>query len=113
MELATVTGHGQVPIRHGSPRTMLDVRRSYLEPAAEAHPRGREILARFPDAKRVPVRSHWQIPELHGDAALSDRWNSVKRTTLVFGVRKSMASRPNGRSADFVGPGASNGCAMA
>ena len=24
-----------------------------------------------------------------------------------------MASRPNGRSADFVGPGASNGCAMA
>jgi hypothetical protein len=32
----------------------------------------------------VPVRSHWQIPELHGDADLAERWNSVKRTTLVL-----------------------------
>jgi spore photoproduct lyase family protein len=94
-------------------RPVLDVRRIYLEPAAEAHPRGRQILARFPDAERVPVRSHWQIPELHGNAELADDWNRVKRTTLVLGARKSMASRPNGRSADFVGPGASNGCAMA
>jgi spore photoproduct lyase len=94
-------------------RPILDVRRIYLEPAAEAHPRGREILARFPDAERVPVRSHWQIPELHGNAELADDWNRVKRTTLVLGARKSMDSRPNGRSADFVGPGASNGCAMA
>jgi spore photoproduct lyase family protein len=31
----------------------------------------------------------------------------------VLGVRKSFEARPNGRSADFVGPGASNGCAMA
>jgi spore photoproduct lyase family protein len=92
---------------------MLDVRRIYLEPEAELHSRGQEILARFPDAERVLVRSHWQIPELHGDADLADHWNSVKRTTLVLGVRKSMTSRPNGRSADFVGPGASNGCAMA
>jgi spore photoproduct lyase len=94
-------------------RPILDVRRIYLEPAAEAHPRGRQVLARFPDAERVPVRSHWQIPELHGNAELADDWNRVKRTTLVLGARKSMASRPNGRSADFVGPGASNGCAMA
>ena len=94
-------------------RPILDVRRIYLEPAAEAHPRGRQVLARFPDAERVPVRSHWQIPELHGNAELADDWNRVKRTTLVLGARKSMASRPNGRSTDFVGPGASNGCAMA
>jgi hypothetical protein len=94
-------------------RPVLDVRRIYLEPAAEVHPRGREILARFPDAERVPVRSHWQIPELHGNAELADDWNRVKRTTLVLGARKSMDSRPNGRSAEFVGPGASNGCAMA
>lgn len=92
---------------------LLDVERIYVEPAAGAHPRGREILARFPDAERVPVRSHWQIPELNGDADQAARWNRVKRTTLVLGVRKSMEARPNGRSADFVGPGASNGCAMA
>jgi spore photoproduct lyase family protein len=97
----------------GSARAaLLDVTRIYVEPAAGAHPRGREILARFPDAERVPVRSHWQIPELHGDAELLGAWNRVKRTTLVLGVRKSFAARPNGRSADFVGPGLSNGCAM-
>ena len=95
---------------HGA---MLDVRRIYLEPAAEAHPRGREILARFPDAERIPVRSHWQIPELHGDADRLAAWNRTKCHTLVLGVRKSMEARPNGRSADFVGPGLSNGCAMA
>ena len=104
-----MTAPGTVP----NARPVLDVRRVYLEPAAEAHPRGREILARFPDAERVSVRSHWQIPELHGNAELADDWNRIKRTTLVLGARKSMASRPNGRSADFVGPGASNGCAMA
>ncbi len=104
-----MTAPGTVP----NARPVLDVRRVYLEPAAEAHPRGREILARFPDAQRVSVRSHWQIPELHGNAELADDWNRIKRTTLVLGARKSMDSRPNGRSADFVGPGASNGCAMA
>ena len=31
----------------------------------------------------------------------------------MLGARKSMQARPNGRSADFVGAGASNGCAMA
>ena len=92
---------------------ILDVRRIYVEAAAAAHPRGRAILDRFPDAERVEVRSHWRIPELHGDADLLGAWNRVKRTTLVLGVRKSFEARPNGRSADFVGPGASNGCAMA
>ena len=104
-----MTAPGTVP----AARPVLDVRRVYLEPAAEAHPRGREILARFPGAERVSVRSHWRIPELHGNAELADDWNRIKRTTLVLGARKSMDSRPNGRSADFVGPGASNGCVMA
>jgi spore photoproduct lyase len=101
------------PAAPASARALLDVRRIFVEPAAERHPRGREILARFPDALRVPVRSHWQIPELHGDAELAGSWNKVKRGTLVLGARKSFEARPNGRSADFVGPGASNGCAMA
>jgi len=46
------------------------MRRIYVEPAAQAHPRGCEILARWQDAERMAVRSHRQIPELHGDADL-------------------------------------------
>ena len=33
--------------------------------------------------------------------------------TLVLGVKKAMTIRPNGRSADYIAPGASNGCALA
>ena len=32
---------------------------------------------------------------------------------LVLGVKKGLAMRPNGRSADFIAPSSSNGCAMA
>ena len=91
--------------------TILDVRRIYLEPAAEGYARGREILARFPDAERVPVRSHWNIPDLRqGDP---ERWLAQKREVLVLGVKKGLQMRPNGRSADFIAASSSNGCAMA
>ena len=43
---------------------LLDIRRIYLEAAAAALPRGREVLARFPEAERIEVASHWRIPEL-------------------------------------------------
>jgi spore photoproduct lyase family protein len=94
-------------------RPLLDVRTVYLEPAVPEFPRGREILARFPDAERVEVPSHWNIPGLHGNAGLVGDWVRVKRDVLVLGVRKSLACRPNGRSADFIAPSAANGCAMA
>ena len=29
---------------------LLEIDRSFMEPAVENHPRGREVLARFPDA---------------------------------------------------------------
>jgi len=74
--------------------------------------RGRQVLARFPNAELVEVASHWKIPQL-GDAALAEDWLKVKRETLVLGVKKGMALRPNGRSADFIAPSSSNGCAMA
>lgn len=92
---------------------LLDVRRIYLEPAVEQYQRGREVLARFPDAERVEVASHWKIPELHGNAGLAEDWLRVKRDTLVLGVKSGLAMRPNGRSADFIAPSSSNGCAMA
>jgi hypothetical protein len=91
----------------------LRVATIYHEPAALEHARGREILARFPDAERVEVASHWNIPGLHGNEGLVRDWVRVKRDVLVVGVRKSLACRPNGRSADFIAPAAANGCAMA
>lgn len=93
--------------------SLLRVGRIYLEPAVATYARGREILARFPDAERVEVPSHWNIPGLHGNAGLVRDWVRVKRDVLVLGVRKSLACRPNGRSADFIAPSAANGCAMA
>jgi spore photoproduct lyase family protein len=92
---------------------MLRVGRILLEPGVTEYARGREILARFPDAERVEVPSHWNIPGLHGNAGLVKDWVRVKRDTLVLGVRKSLGCRLNGRSADYIAPGLSNGCAMA
>jgi spore photoproduct lyase family protein len=92
---------------------LLDVRRIYHEPAVPGTTRGAEILARFPDAERIEVPSHWNIPELHGNAGSVRDWLRIKREVLVLGVKKGMELRPNGRSADFIAPSSSNGCAMA
>ncbi len=97
----------------GAVSRLLRVGRIYLEPGVVDYARGREILARFPDAERVEVASHWNIPGLHGNEGLVRDWTRVKRDTLVLGVRKSLSCRPNGRSADYIAPGLSNGCAMA
>jgi len=95
------------------PRGLLDVGRIYHEPAVTQYPRGRDILARFPDAERVEVPSHWNIPSLHGNEGSVEDWLRIKRSTLVLGVKKGLTMRPNGRSAHFIAPSTSNGCAMA
>ncbi|MFI5963718.1 spore photoproduct lyase family protein [Streptomyces asoensis] len=94
-------------------RRLLPVREIHAEPAAAASPRGRQIIARFPEARVIEVASHWRIPGLHGNEGNIARWVRVKGETLVLGERKSPRTRPNGRSADWIAPGASNGCAMA
>ncbi|MEV7590186.1 spore photoproduct lyase family protein [Streptomyces sp. NPDC089922] len=94
-------------------RRLLAVREIHAEPAAAASPRGREVLARFPDARVVPVESHWGIPGLHGNEGNLERWVRVKSEVLVLGERKTLTTRPNGRSADWIAPGPANGCAMA
>jgi spore photoproduct lyase len=94
-------------------RRLLDVQRIYLEPAVREHARGREILAAFPDAERIEVASHWNIPGLHGNPGNAADWLKVKRHALVLGVKKDVRCRPNGRSSDFIAPSTANGCAMA
>ena len=92
---------------------LMDVQTIYYERAAVDHLRGRQVFDRFPAAKRIEVPTHWNIPGLHGNEGLAEQWLQVKRTTLVLGVKKNLASRPNGRSADFIAPGPANGCALA
>nr|WP_225448759.1 spore photoproduct lyase family protein [Streptacidiphilus sp. P02-A3a] len=94
-------------------RRLLDVREVYAEPAALGSPRGQQILAELPEVRLIEVPSHWRIPSLHGNEGNVARWNRVKTETLVLGVRQTLTTRPNGRSADWIAPGASNGCAMA
>lgn len=92
---------------------LLDVRRLWAEPGALDSPRGRQVRERFPGAEVIDVDSHWAIPELHGNAGNLQRWVRVKAEDLVVGTKKSIATRVNGRSADFIAPSTANGCAMA
>ena len=98
---------------HNDPSRLLQVREIYAEPAALDSARGRDVLARFPEAQVIEVPSHWQIPELHGNAGNVDRWVRVKTETLVLGVKKSLSARPNSRSSNWIAPSTANGCAMA
>jgi spore photoproduct lyase family protein len=93
--------------------TLLQVSRIYAEHEALQLPRGREIVARWPAAEIVPIASHWLVPEVHGDETNVARWTRIKTEALVLGVKKSIATRVNGRSADFIAPSTANGCAMA
>lgn len=118
---ALVPASGTGPARPAGPMfrdsaeaaRLLSVRQIYTEPQAAASARGREIRARFPEAELVEVASHWRIPELHGNEGNVQRWVRVKTETLVLGEKKTLTMRPNGRSADWIAPGPSNGCAMA
>ncbi|MFF8413537.1 spore photoproduct lyase family protein [Streptomyces omiyaensis] len=92
---------------------LLRVAEIHAEPAAAASWRGRQIIARFPGARLVGTDSHWRIPHLHGNGGNVERWVRIKSETLVLGERASLTIRPNGRSADWIAPGLSNGCAMA
>ncbi|HEX2108581.1 MAG TPA: hypothetical protein VHF70_04800 [Rubrobacteraceae bacterium] len=46
---------------------LLEVDTTYHEHVVTSYARGRELLARFSDARLIEVPSHWNIPELHGD----------------------------------------------
>ena len=91
----------------------MRVERIFHEPDVTGYARGREVLDRFPDAQRIEVPSHWNIPELHGDAGGVGRWARNKKTVLVLGVKKGLGIRSFYRSADFIAPSQANGCAMA
>src|SRR5690606_651994 len=96
-----------------APHRLLDIERIYAEPSVTDWPRGRQILARFPDAERIEVPSHSQIPGLHGNEGNAADWLRIKRNVLVLGEKKSLSARRNERSSDWIAPSTANGCAMA
>src|SRR3954454_5796604 len=91
---------------------LIDIQQIYLEPDVVKYTRGQEILAKYPNAKHIEVPSHWKIPELHGFQGSVEDWIKIKRHVLVLGIKKSLAVRPNTRSANFIAPFESNGCTM-
>ena len=95
------------------PRDILDIQTIYMEPAVETYERGRQVLARYPNARRIVVPSHNDIPTLYGNGGNAEDWLRIKQHTLVLGVKKSMSMRRNERSSNFIAPSTSNGCAMA
>jgi hypothetical protein len=86
------------------PREILDIQTIYLEPAVETYDRGRQVLARYPAARRIVVPSHNEIPTLYGNEGNAEDWLRIKQHTLVLGVKKSMSMRPNERSSNFIAP---------
>jgi spore photoproduct lyase len=69
------------------------------------------IIARFPGAEVIPVKSHWQIEELFG--ADPSGWMQSKRESLVLGVRSTLRHVEDGRSANYIAASVSNGCLSA
>ena len=94
------------------PKWLLDIDVIMMEPGVVEYARGQDILARFPDAERIEVTSHWKIPGLFGFEGNVADWNKIKRSVLVLGTKKSLRAEPNSRSSDFIAPSHANGCAM-
>lgn len=93
-------------------KNLLDITDIYFEPEVKTMPRGVELLMQFPDATLHETESHWKIPHLHGFEGSTEHWNQIKRNILIIGVKKSVTTRPNTRSSNFVAPSLANGCTM-
>lgn len=92
---------------------LLDVGTIYHEPDIDQFDRARQIFERFPDAERIEVPSHMNIPGLYGNEGNVRDWLKIKRNVLVLGTKKSLSARRNERSSDWIAPSTANGCAMA
>ncbi len=53
---------------------LLTIHEIYQEPNIRDYTRGREVLAKYPDAKLIEVVSHNQIPKLFGFEGSVEDW---------------------------------------
>ena len=93
--------------------SLIDIKKIFLQEKAKQYPTTYKVILQNPQAEIVPVKSHWNIPELNGNQELVKSWNKVKREYLVLGVLSSMRFQENGRSTDYISPSFANGCSMA
>lgn len=89
---------------------MLRIKHLWIQKSAWTSETARQAREKWPDAEQIPVDSHWNIPELHGNPELVKQWMRVKQEHLVIGNKAKFTFKPNGRSTDFIGPQVSNGC---
>tara|TARA_A100001011_G_scaffold393544_1_gene483621 strand:+ start:1768 stop:2832 length:1065 start_codon:yes stop_codon:yes gene_type:complete len=95
------------------PSNLLDISKIFIDSKSTGSSVANQVLSRFPEAEIVPIKSHWNIPQLNQNESLLKKWNQIKRTNLVLGYKSGLNSRENGRSTDFIAPSHSNGCTMA
>jgi spore photoproduct lyase len=55
------------------PREILDIQTIYMEPAVDAYDRGGQVLAHYPNARRVLVR-HITTSRLYGNEGNAEDW---------------------------------------
>jgi spore photoproduct lyase len=91
---------------------LLTIHEIYHEANVREFARGREILAKYPDARLIEVESHNKIPELFGFEGSVEDWIWNKKNVLILGSKKALQARPNTRSSHWVAPSQSNGCTM-
>lgn len=91
---------------------MLNIKRLYYEPSALKYERGTQILNKYSSACLIPIDSHWNIESIHKNSDNIEDWNRIKSSVLILGTKKSIASRPNCRSSDWIAPSHTSGCAM-
>ena len=89
---------------------LFSVRKIYLQKEAKDYSRTQEILSKYPTAVVTEVEDHWKTEELNKNPEMLKNWTQVKAHDLVLGVKAAIASRPNGRSTDFIAPSLANGC---
>lgn len=90
--------------------TLLDIKTIYVQDEANNFARTKEILSEYPEAEIVKVDSHWKMEGLNQNPEVLKNWTQIKSHSLVLGVKKSIATRPNCRSTDFIAPSLANGC---
>src|SRR3982750_4292374 len=91
---------------------LLTIHQIYHEANVREYQRGREILAKYPEAELIEVLAHNHIPQLFGFEGSVEDWIWNKKNVLILGAKKALSARPNTRSSHWVAPSQSNGCTM-
>lgn len=84
--------------------------RVYYEEAVEEYELGKELLYRYKsmDIPLIPIEAHHRIDELRHRP---NREFTKMKKYLILGTRKTIKLTPNDKSADYIVPFTSSGCA--